>query len=383
MRLASRAGWSVVPAGAATWLDAGNPLKRVTIIVSTRRLNQIIGHEPADLVATTQAGGTLDAFNQMLSQGGQWLPLDPPDDGRATIGGVVSTGLSGLQKCGYGPPRRYVIGMKVVLAQGTLVKVGGRVVKNVAGYDLCKLFTGSYGTLGIIVELTFKLRPRPAKEVTVLASGSIASLLEAAQSILKAPLFPVGLELISASMAHTLNVDTHADNPALLARFAGPEQTVIYQAERAVSLSRNQAGIAEAETVPNDEGLWRGLAVAPLNFAEAVIWRAMTRPTSLCTLIEEASKRGSDSLWQAGIAEGRLRLIDVSATETDQCVVQLERLRVQSQSIAGSLVLEAAPLEIKQRFDSWDDFGASKALMQRVKHQLDPNGILSLGRFTT
>ena len=383
MRLASSEGWSVAPAGATTWLDVGNPLKPVTIIVSTLRLNQIIGHEPADLVATTQAGVALGAFNKMLSQGGQWLPLDPPDDGRATIGGVVSTGLSGAQKCGYGPPRRYAIGMKVVLAQGTLVKVGGRVVKNVAGYDLCKLFTGSYGTLGVIVELTFKLRPRPAKEVTVLASGSFASLLEVAQSILNAPLFPVGLELISASMAHRLNVDTPANNPALLARFAGPERTVVYQAERAVSLSRSEAGIADAEIVTHDQMLWRGLAMAPLNFAEAVIWRSMTRPTSLGTLIEEAFKRGSDSLWQAGIAEGRLRLIDVSATETDQRVVQLERLRAQAQSVGGSFVLEAAPVEIRQQFDSWDDFGASTPLMQRVKDQLDPNGILSLGRFTT
>jgi FAD/FMN-containing dehydrogenase len=373
----------VAPAGAATWLDAGNPLKPVTIILSTLRLNQIIGHEPADLVATTQAGVTLVAFNQMLSQGGQWLPLDPPDDGRATIGGVVSTGLSGAQKSGYGPPRRYVIGMKVVLAQGTLVKAGGRVVKNVAGYDLCKLFTGSYGTLGIIVELTFKLRPRPAKELTVLASGPVASLLEAARSILKAPLFPVGLELISTSMAHTLNVDTHTSKNALLARFAGPEQTVAYQAERAVSLSRSEAGIADAEIVTHDEMLWRGLAMAPFSSAEAVIWRAMTRPTKLSTLIAEASKCDPDSLWQAGIAEGRLRLIDVSATETDRCVVQLERLRAQSQSVGGSFVLEAAPVEIKQQFVSWDDFGAATPLMQRVKDQLDPNGILSLGRFTT
>jgi FAD/FMN-containing dehydrogenase len=273
--------------------------------------------------------------------------------------------------------------MKVVLAQGTLVKAGGRVVKNVAGYDLCKLFTGSYGTLGIIVELTFKLRPRPAKELTVLTSGPVASLLAVAQSILKAPLFPVGLELISASMAHTLKVASHASKHALLARFAGPEQRVVYQAERAVSVSRSEAGIADAEIVTHDEMLWRGLAEAPLRFAEAVIWRAATRPTKLCALIAEASKRGSGSFWQAGIAEGRLRLIDVSATETDQCVTQLERLRAQSQSVGGSFVLEAAPFEIKQQFDSWDDFGASTPLMQRVKDQLDPNAILSLGRFTT
>ena len=96
-----------------------------------------------------------------LAGGGQCLPLDPPNDGRATLGGVVATGLGGPQRYGYGAPRNFVIGMQVVLADGRLLKAGGRVVKNVAGYDLCKLFTGSYGTLGLLTELTFKLRPCP------------------------------------------------------------------------------------------------------------------------------------------------------------------------------------------------------------------------------
>jgi len=161
MKLASSEGWSVVPAGAMTWLDAGQPLRNANIILSTGRLKRIIEHEPADLVAITEAGVTLNDFNAALLQKGQWLAIDPPDDGRSTIGGVVATGLGGAQQFGYGPPRKHVIGMKVVMADGRLIKAGGRVVKNVAGYDLCKLFTGSYGTLGIIVEVNLKLRPLP------------------------------------------------------------------------------------------------------------------------------------------------------------------------------------------------------------------------------
>jgi FAD/FMN-containing dehydrogenase len=121
-----------------TWLK-----ESANIIVSTSRLNQIIEHEPADLIAIAQAGVKLVDFNSKLKENGQWLPLDPPDDGRATIGGVVATGVGGAQQFGYGRPRGSVIGMKVVLADGNVIKVGGRVVKNVAGYDLCKLFTGS------------------------------------------------------------------------------------------------------------------------------------------------------------------------------------------------------------------------------------------------
>ena len=123
------------------------------------------------------------------------MPLDPPDDGRATLGGVVATGIGGPQQFGYGRPRGSVIGMKVVLADGSMIKAGGRVVKNVAGYDLCKLFTGSYGTLGIITELNFKLRPRPAREATVIVpvrGGSRAG----ARAILEARLFPVASEIV-------------------------------------------------------------------------------------------------------------------------------------------------------------------------------------------
>ncbi|MBD0327277.1 MAG: FAD-binding protein, partial [Pyrinomonadaceae bacterium] len=157
LRLSVREGWAVLPAGAGTWLDAGRPA-RVDVILCTSRMRRIIEHEPADLVAAAEAGLTLAQFNNELRRAGQCLPLDPPDDGRATLGGVAATGIGGAQALGYGAPRGYVIGMRVALADGRLIKAGGRVVKNVAGYDLCKLFVGSYGTLALILELTFKLR---------------------------------------------------------------------------------------------------------------------------------------------------------------------------------------------------------------------------------
>ncbi|MEP6922791.1 MAG: FAD-binding protein, partial [bacterium] len=236
MKLAASEGWKVMPAGAGTWLESEDAVVPINLILSTARLNQILDHEPADLVAGAQAGVTLTAFNQTLAQGGQWLPLDPPDDGRATIGGVVATGLGGRQQIGYGSPREFVIGMRVVLADGRVVKAGGRVVKNVAGYDLCKLFTGSYGTLGLITELTFKLRPRPAKEATLVAVGGLDTMLDAAWSVYKSSLFPVGLELLSAGIAQKIDLDVSFEKVVLLARFAGIEKTVDYQLESASAL---------------------------------------------------------------------------------------------------------------------------------------------------
>jgi FAD/FMN-containing dehydrogenase len=210
-----------------TWLRS-----KADLIVSTRRLNQILEHEPADLIAVAQAGVKLVDFNARLAENGQWLPLDPPDDGRATIGGVVATGIGGPQQFGYGRPRGSVIGMKVVLADGTLIKAGGRVVKNVAGYDLCKLFTGSYGSLGIITEVNFKLRPLPAREATVTARGTVADL----RRIVEARLFPVAAEIV---------------DDMLLIRFAGNEKGVAYQIEKARAL------LKDAEVVTDDAHLWK------------------------------------------------------------------------------------------------------------------------------
>src|SRR5258706_9487886 len=208
-----------------TWPEGGQPVRRVDIVVSTARLNRIIEDEPADLIAVSEAGVTLKNFNDALMQKGQWLPLDPPNDGRATIGGVVASGLGGAQQFGYGAPRRHVIGMKIVLADGSLIKVGGRVVKNVAGYDLCKLFTGSYGTLGVIVEVNFKLRPVPFETRTILAAGKREDLIENARRVIDARLFPVAVELLSPDLA--IHAECAEDSEyVLLIKFAGSKNAV-------------------------------------------------------------------------------------------------------------------------------------------------------------
>lgn len=256
LKLASYEGWTVIPAGGMMWFPS-----TANLIISTHRLNRIIEHEPADLIAIAQAGVTLTDFNAKLAENGQWLPLDPPDDGRATLGGVVATGIGGPQQFGYGRPRGSVIGMKVVLADGSMIKAGGRVVKNVAGYDLCKLFTGSYGSLGIITELNFKLRPRPAREATVIGIGS-------ARAILDARLFPVAIEVV---------------DDLLHVRFAGNEKGVAFQTEQALKLLQN------AEIVMDDAELWRQIAVA-----RATNSRVREDPSGTAKLLMQRIKRQLD-----------------------------------------------------------------------------------------
>jgi len=382
MKLASCEGWMVMPAGAMTWPDAGQPARRVDIIVSTGRLNRIIEHEPADLVAVTDAGVTLKNFNAALMQKGQWLPLDPPNDGRATIGGVVATGLGGAQQFGYGPPRKHVIGMKVVRADGSLIKVGGRVVKNVAGYDLCKLFTGSYGTLGIIVEVNFKLRPLPFATRTVRSWGPRESLISGAQRVINSPLFPVAVELLSPPLASEAEWSNEKDS-CLLIRFAG--NGVIKQAAQAIELLQCEDGPKQLEE--DDSAIWESLAALPSRFQADLAWRVgllpADVPTFLAKLDQESETNGALApRWQASIADGRIRVVDrvvrngnKSGEAGQDVIARLESFRDLAKNLGGTLIIEYAPAEIRDRINTSGTLDGAYGIMQRIKEQLDPDGI--------
>jgi len=385
MKAAARENLSVVPAGGSTWLDAGNPLTRADLIFTTRRLKRIIKHEPADLVATAEAGMTLRDFQAQLAQAGQWLPIDPPDDGQSTLGGVVATGLGGAHSLGFGLPRSFVIGMRAVLADGRFIKAGGTVVKNVAGYDLCKLFTGSYGALGLITELTFKLRPLPAETRTVIASGSLPSLITAGRAISK-HLFPVAVELLSPRMAEHLEIEGPPQRYGLSVRFAGSARSVISQTAHALKLSRYDVDNL-CSTLDEDEALWRKLSAAPVQTADDFIWRVALRPTDLISFLNDVAALEMDQAsqgslrWHAGLGDGRLRALARVPVYHREAVRALERLRQKAETLGGTLSLETAPSEIKNEFDSWGNFGSATELMKRVKQQLDPQNLLSPGRF--
>jgi glycolate oxidase subunit GlcD len=279
LKLATTNHWTVLPAGGMIWLS-GESQRATNITINTNRLNRIIEHEPADLIAIAQAGVKLTDFNAKLAENGQWLPLDPPNNGNATIGGVVATGVGGAQQFGYGRPRGSVIGMTVVLANGDVIKAGGRVVKNVAGYDLCKLFTGSFGTLGIITEVNFKLRPRPVREATVIAAGNVSDLVTSAHAIVEARLFPVAAEILSPAFAAQIDIATDRE-AVLMIRFAGNEKGVSYQIKE--SLER----LTDAEVVMEDAEVWKGVAAGSLG-----------------------GNKGS--MWQRGALDGRINVLDKS-----------------------------------------------------------------------
>jgi FAD/FMN-containing dehydrogenase len=330
-------------------------------------MNRIIEHEPADLIAVTEAGTRLLDFNEALRTKGQWLPLDAPDDGKATIGGAVATGVTGPQQSAYGRPRGSVIGMKVVLSDGSIIKAGGRVVKNVAGYDLCKLFTGSYGTLGVITEVNFKLRPVPEKQATVVAAGEFETLIAAGQSILDARLFPVAALVMSSALAWKIDITT--DQCVLLIRFAGNKKAVSYQTENALKLL-SETEISAAETIDDDIATWNNIATLPLVKGENTRWRAAVLPAELAGFIrkiQDVLRVSFDDLkWQASVGDGRVRVEhDVVSEE------QMQRFSEAANVAGGRLMVERGPQIVQNKPAS-----ALDRLTERIKRQLDPHNVL-------
>jgi len=375
MKLAFTERWITMPAGAMTGLG-GHALNETNIVVSTRRLNHIIEHEPADLVAITEAGVTLKDFNAHLSLNRQWLPIDPPDDGAATIGGVVATGLGGAQQFGYGPPRRHVIGMKLVLADGSLVKAGSRVVKNVAGYDLCKLFTGSYGTLGIIVEVNFKLRPLPFTTRTVLFAGQPEELASKAQRIIQAPTFPIAIEMVSPRLAPQVTDLREDDRTVLMIRFAGSDAAVAAQVASTRELFGSHNG--STQLVEDDKPIWTRLAAVPIRFSEHLMWRVGLRPTEAASFLIDLIKTADDAtMWHAGLGDGRIRVIEDSKARDGDVDIRIEHLRKNGEARGGMIIIESGNGGIATALFSNN---SAAAIMNKIKQQLDPDNMFTSAR---
>src|SRR5437870_106164 len=360
-------------------------MRRADLILTTRRMKKIIRHEPADLIATAEAGVSLADFQKHLAQSGQWLPIDPPDDDRATLGGIVATGIGGPHGLGFGLPRSYIIGMRVALFDGRAIKIGGNVVKNVAGYDLCKLFTGSYGTLGLISEVTFKLRPLPVETRTIVARGPLASLIDTGRRIID-EFSAVAVELLSLQMAKDLTIETNRDECALLVRFVGSTRAVITETGQALKLLRedtNHRSVRENE----DGRLWHKLSAAPSQPSADLVWRVAARPSDLPWFLGEVAALERDEAshtqvrWHAGLGDGRLRIIALTPVYHREAVRALEGWRQKAENLGGSLIIEKAPIEIKNEFDSWGTLGSAAELMRRVKQRLDPENAFSAGRF--
>jgi glycolate oxidase FAD binding subunit len=375
-----------VPWGGGTAVGVGVPPARAGLVLHLGRLAALVEHEPGDLTATAQAGITLGALQAALRARGQWLSLDPPDAARATLGGVLAANASGPRRHLYGTARDALIGVTVVTGEGAVVRGGGKVVKNVAGYDLPKLLVGSFGTLGVIVEATVKLRPLPDEERLVgVRFERLKDAGAAVRALLASELIPNAVELVDAPAAAGLGLPPA---PATLAvGFDGLGEQVDWQVAELAAVVGPCGGTRPAPLPPD---AWERLASAPRDAfdASAAAMTLSVLPSVVADTMEQgaeaARQRGLASAWcaHAGVGHVTATLRAEGARQDPAPVAAvLEDWRAAARAGGGHASVTWAPLPVKSALPVWDDAGAAGRLMQRIKAQLDPGGVLNPGRF--
>ena len=361
---ASQQRASVVIRGGGTKIAWGRTPASVDIVLGTTRLNKVVAHEYADLTATMQAGARIDDVNRELGRHGQWLPIESPFEG-ATIGGAIATNDGGPLRHRYGTPRDLVIGVRLALTDGRLIKAGGNVVKNVAGYDLGKLVSGSFGSLAAIVSATFKLTPLPAASSTLIATFAGADALVAA------------LAAITGSQLEAAACEVHVRPCRLLLKFESTPGALNAHVQKARTLVGNAT--CDLVTSAAETDLWRDHARSVWQ-SPGIIVKASWLPASLggvLAFIGELRGTATDVelVGRAALGSGLFRIDGDVSTQR----AAVERMRSRSDLFRHVVLLRASP-EFKQQVDVWGSLGDAAALGGAIKHALDPLGIMNAGR---
>jgi glycolate oxidase FAD binding subunit len=368
LRLANDAGLAVIPRGGGTRLSWGNPPARADIILSTARLDKIIEHAWADLTVSVEAGCTIQKLQAALAQHGQRLALDPLWPAQATIGGILSTNDSGSLRLRFGALRDLIIGVTLALPDGTLASSGGKVVKNVAGYDLPKLVTGALGTLAVITRAVFRLHPLPRNVKTLSISGCT---LEETQRLI--------LAVQDSKLAHTaLQARVAQDaEPVVDILFEGTEAGIAAQEAQLRELARPASANEAPSTVwAASQELWDSADVARVAVAKITALPASIARTVETVQRATSSRKTDWKLTMQATGIGWLRLD--AASENLHTV--LSDLRFELEHSGGSLALCHHPSEMPH-LDAWGQPGDALPLMRAVKNQFDPKNTLNPGRF--
>jgi glycolate oxidase FAD binding subunit len=371
LQRASEARQSIVIRGAGTKSAWGRPASRVDAIVDMRRMNRILAHEHGDMTATIEAGASLGDVNAALAIHGQTLPLDPPFVDRATIGGLLATNDSGPLRHRYGTPRDLVIGIQLATTDGVLSKAGGQVVKNVAGYDLSKLVTGSFGSLAAIVSATFKLAPLPAASKTMrIGVGDAAAVAEIVRTVMSSQLEPVAFEI-------TTNGERRTTNITVLLRFASLPAVVDAQVQQATAGLKACTTSLEVLESDEEQALWHGHATEIWDRPGAIV-RASWLPANIVDGLGDLDRitgAGTTSLQgRAAVGAGLIRIDGDAAAQA----AAIEQLR--ASSVFGNVVIVRGSDALKAAVDVWGSHGARQPLFESLKRTFDPNGVLNAGR---
>ena len=390
LQWAHRNDIAVYPAGGRTLIHLGDTPTRPGIALDMTGLNRMVDFQPADLTVRVQAGMTVGQLDSELGQDRKCVPLAPPLAHRATVGGTLATGISGPMRSAYGLPRDWLIGVSVVGADGTMSKAGGQVVKNVTGYDLNRLYTGSLGTLAVITEATFKIAPAPTAWAAIVAAfENNQTAVAACRNLLSQSFAPQALHVLSPPAAQRLgdpNVPA-GYGPVAVALIAGRPASVKRRVED-TALAWLDA--ASALHIAGEEAarLIELLADFPVNPAvpPSVCVRMNTSPDALEQLLamdnHEIGGEAPGVVADAGFGGGRLMWWgDFSGENAIQVAERLRQIQSTAADLGGDAIVEACPPAVKELIDVWGPAPSGMGIMRRIKQQFDPNNVLNPGRF--
>jgi glycolate oxidase FAD binding subunit len=395
-------GTSLYPMGGRTKLAYGARPSEPGLGLSLVGLNRVVDYPARDLTITVEAGVTVADLAERLASQGQRLPVDVPCPSRATVGGAVATGAAGPRQFRWGTMRDYVIGIRAVDGTGTAFSAGGRVVKNAAGYDLCRLLTGSYGTLGVVVQVTFMVKPMP--ETSAFVIGQVPDC-DAAERLLarlvQTRTLPTAIELLTgpewqavgwvSDPTSTSESPGRVGDPSYALRIAVGLEGSADEVQWMVTQLRDewrQAGIGPIQTVADDDarGLWERLTEFPANASGDNGNRALTvqinaLPSAVCGLVQRVRQLDPQVSIQAHAGNG-IVLAKLSAGAEEAATMVDQRLRPEAASAGGHLaVLTQPPGSALSHHALFGPAPAGWHVMQSVKKQFDPKGILNRGRF--
>ena len=388
LRWAGQSGWAVYPAGGRTMADLGNPATRSGIALDLTRMNRLVDFQPADLTVTVAAGMTLAQLDAIVGREDKCVPLGAPLAERATVGGVLASGASGPLRSAYGLPRDWLIGIGVAGSDGTLTKAGGKVVKNVTGYDLNRLYTGSLGTLGVITEATFKLAPAPREWAVIYAAfNDAAAAVDAGLKLRSQPFAPLGLHILNPAAAQRLGApDLPAGyGPVAVAIIGGRPAAVQRQLIDTALLWLGTLAAVHIERDDPGAGL-TALTDLPAG-SHTISIRINAPPSALPALLalESVALPGAGPPGiSADVGFGGGRLFwwdDFSDADSAELAAGLRQIQATAVAWGGDAVVERCSEAVKQQMDVWGPQPSGFAVMRRLKEQFDPAHILNPGRF--
>ncbi len=401
VRWAAAQGVSIFPRGGGTQVALGNVPAAVGLVLDVSGQDRLLDYQPDDLTVTVEGGISLGQLQRELAPGGKFLPLEAPMAEISTIGGILAANATGPLRFSYGQPRDWLIGISVVGGDGVETKAGGKVVKNVTGYDLNKLYAGSLGTLGIIVEATLKLAPIPAETAALIASfSSLPEAIKAGGSLAGTAFAPNGVQVLDGQAAHRLKLEegqamleqAGVGGALAIACIAGRPEGVKRKIDETTRLL-TESGAQEVTVLQEPESQAALESLADLGWNSETTphlgIKVTAPPSAVATVAAQCLESNLQGMAPGLLADPGYGLVQlfwwagsVSEWVDDSLVLEtLLRTRRAAREAGGHAVVEHCPVSLKKKIDVWGGQPEAIEIMRRLKRKFDPSGILNPGRF--